>query len=355
MPTSALTSIPQTYPELLSAVRRVLIGGQREIDRVWVHSYHETGRLITEHILLFKDRADYGTKTYHTLARDTGGSERRLYQCAQFYRCFPILQPTAKLTWTHYTTLCQVEDPPQRLALARQAERQGWVVDELEARVRAINATIELPPREVTRPTGSGPAAAKLLTPKRGLIGRYRVIADDEGDLVVDVGFKLSIPLSAAKARSRTAAQIVDVDTDGSLSAVDGGKPADLFTYAVKVRRVIDGDTLEIVLALPHLTARLKLRLRGLDCPEITTPEGKVAKRAVETLVRDAKSVTVYTSQADKYDRYLADVFLAMSDGTEIFLNNYLLENGLAERKDAWAFADWQKVEQRWPLRNPIR
>lgn len=336
MPTSALASIPQTYPELLSAVRRVLIDGQREIDRVWVRSYHETGRLITEHILLFQDRADYGAKTYHTLARDTGGSERRLYQCTQFYRCFPILQPAAKLTWTHYTTLCQVDDPKQRTALARQADRQSWVVDELEARVRAINATIELPPDAVTKKR-----AVELLAPKRGVVGRYRVVADDDGDLAIDVGFKLSLPLSAAKARYRTAGEIVDVDTDGTITAVDGGKPADLFTYAVKVRRVIDGDTLEIVLALPHLTERLKLRLRGLDCPEIKTPEGKAAKRAVETLVRDAKTVTVYTSRADKYDRYLADVFLAMNDGTEIFLNNYLLENGLADRKDAWEFGDW--------------
>jgi hypothetical protein len=32
-PTSALASIPQTYPELLNAVRRGLIDRQREIDR----------------------------------------------------------------------------------------------------------------------------------------------------------------------------------------------------------------------------------------------------------------------------------------------------------------------------------
>ena len=76
-------------------MRRVLIDGQCEIDRVWVRSYHETGRLITEHILL-NERADYGAKVYDRLSRDTGGSERRLYQCAQFYRFFPILQPAAK-------------------------------------------------------------------------------------------------------------------------------------------------------------------------------------------------------------------------------------------------------------------
>ena len=40
MPTSALASIPSTYPERLSAVRRGLIDGQREIDRGWVRSDH---------------------------------------------------------------------------------------------------------------------------------------------------------------------------------------------------------------------------------------------------------------------------------------------------------------------------
>ena len=57
MPTSSLAKIPRTYAELLSSVRRVLLDGQQEIDRVWVHSYHESGRLITEHILL-NARAD---------------------------------------------------------------------------------------------------------------------------------------------------------------------------------------------------------------------------------------------------------------------------------------------------------
>jgi hypothetical protein len=79
MPTSSLATVPKTYAELLSSVRRVLIDGQREIDRVWLHSFHETGRLITEHILL-NARADYGAQVYKRLARDTGGSKRRLYQ-----------------------------------------------------------------------------------------------------------------------------------------------------------------------------------------------------------------------------------------------------------------------------------
>lgn len=201
--------IPRTYAELLRSVRRVLIDGQREIDRVWVRSYHESGRLITEHILL-NERADYGAQVYKRLARDTGGSERRLYQCSQFYRCFPILQISAKLTWSHYVTLCQVEDPKQRLALARQAERQDWIVEELEKRVRTLNATIDLEPG-----AGRAKPVVGLLKPLRGIVGRYRLaaVADTFGasgdsGLCVDLGFAQYLPLAPASARNRTRGEL---------------------------------------------------------------------------------------------------------------------------------------------------
>jgi endonuclease YncB( thermonuclease family) len=44
--------------------------------------------------------------------------------------------------------------------------------------------------------------------------------------------------------------------------------------------------------------------------------------------------------QSHKYDRYLADVFLATEDG-EVFLNNELLGAGHAAVKRGWEFADW--------------
>jgi endonuclease YncB( thermonuclease family) len=115
----------------------------------------------------------------------------------------------------------------------------------------------------------------------------------------------------------------------------------------VTVRRVIDGDTIEVAIALPGGVKKLKLRLSGLDCPEIDTPEGEAAKKETERLIAAAKSVIITTSKADKYDRYLASVFTTTADGSEIFLNNHLLQNGFAERKEAWEFGDWEKVEKR--------
>lgn len=47
--------------------------------------------------------------------------------------------------------------------------------------------------------------------------------------------------------------------------------------------------------------------------------------------------------QSHKYDRYLADVFPTQPDGRDVLLNNELLANGHAIRKDEWTASDWEK------------
>ena len=95
--------------------------------------------------------------------------------------------------------------------------------------------------------------------------------------------------------------------------------------------------------------------MRGIDCPEINTPEGQAAKKFVESALKAAVSITVCSSKNDKYDRYDADVFFlparslkASAGGTcatehkcnddksgrEILLNNLLLEKGHAVRME---------------------
>ncbi|MEK6712822.1 MAG: thermonuclease family protein, partial [Nitrospirota bacterium] len=82
-----------------------------------------------------------------------------------------------------------------------------------------------------------------------------------------------------------------------------------------------------------------KLRLRGIDCPEIDTEEGQRAKRFVESRLKDCDFIVVKTckDRTDKFDRYLADVFylpgasdpaLVAKEGT--YLNQKLLNERLA-------------------------
>jgi micrococcal nuclease len=332
MPATKLI-VPQSYAELRRAVEAAVFKGRAEIEKAWIHTYHDTGRLINEHILLNKERAGYGAHVFERLARDTGISKRTLHECAQFHRCFPIVRAPAQLTRTHYIVLCQVADEKNRAALLQETLRKNWSIRQLEERVRALNAMA----------ASSGPSAAardvtpaRLLTPRRGTPGVCRVIADGDG-VAVDMGFASYLTLPGAR---HSAGDFVRVEADG-VTAAKGAAKADLFTYRAEVLKVVDGDTLQVKIFLrPDQWVKEKLRLRDLDCPEMATPEGRAAQRFTAALVARATAVTVCTTKPDKYDRYLADVYLATEDG-EKFLNNELLAAGHAVVKRAWEFGDW--------------
>lgn len=274
MPARVLTPTPKTYAQLRDAVIAVVVKGRREIDQAWLETYHETGRLIHEHVLLFRERADYGARTYEKLAADTGVSRRTLQECVQFYRCYPIWRDRAKLGWTHYKLLIQVADARQRKALETEAIKQGWTSPELETHVREINAlAIESGATKAAPPV-------ELLTPRRGTPGLHPIVDFGDGP-EVDLGFKIyRAPGPSAKL---TVKDIVRLDEDGVRKVSDATK-ADLFTYTATIRKVVDGDTLDVALAIaPGYTHRLKLRLRGLDCPEISTAAGRAAKAFVSS------------------------------------------------------------------------
>ncbi len=336
----ALVSTPKTFEDLVTGVRAVLITGQAHVDRAYLDTYWNTGRLIDAHILLFKERAGYGEKVIPRLASTLGVGDRLLYRCLRFAREYPILSGRTELGWSHYRVLLDVGDKAERRALEVQARKGRWKAEELERRVRALNNSINVTP--AAEASGVAPVAVhKPLVPKRGTPGVYRVATVD-GRTVVDLGFACYFDLDEEQACGAKEGALVRLDGAGRIAPTEGATKADLFNYRVEIIRVVDGDTLWVrIYVRPRQWVKQKLRLRGLDCPEMSTPEGKAAKRWVEALVAKTTAVAINTTKPDKYDRYLADVFLTTDDG-EIFLNNALLENGQAVRKDAWEFGDWE-------------
>jgi micrococcal nuclease len=328
--------IPRTYAELRAAVERTIVRGQREADLARVRTYHETGRLIHEHVLLFKERAGYGAKTMAKLAADVKVARSVLQRCVQFYLAIPNCATWRNLTWAHFRELIPVADPKQRRALATEANRHGWPVARLVARIR------ELAPPEPVEFVALAPGAApELLKPQRGTPGLHPIVDRGADGPAVDLGFKLYQRLDAEQARRFAPGDIVRRG-ETRLTRAEGATKEELFTYAATLRRVVDGDTLVVTLeTAPGIFIEQKLRLRGLDCPEMSTPEGRAAKRFVEALVAQTAAVVISTTKPDKYDRYLADVFLTTDTG-DIFLNNALLENGHAVRKEQWQFGDWE-------------
>ncbi|HEX7994359.1 MAG TPA: thermonuclease family protein [Streptosporangiaceae bacterium] len=100
------------------------------------------------------------------------------------------------------------------------------------------------------------------------------------------------------------------------------------WTYPGIVRRVVDGDTLDLDLDLgfhAHLMGRC--RLAAVNSPELPTPEGVAAKVFVEGLCPPGCTVTFVSRQLDNYGRPLGTVQLP--DGS--YLAERLLEAGHAK------------------------
>jgi len=72
---------------------------------------------------------------------------------------------------------------------------------------------------------------------------------------------------------------------------------------------VIDGDTIRI--------GSDRIRLRGIDTPEMNEPDGQAAKERLEALLRD-ESPEIVPHGRDVYDRLIADVFVNGHNVAEI-------------------------------------
>jgi endonuclease YncB( thermonuclease family) len=119
------------------------------------------------------------------------------------------------------------------------------------------------------------------------------------------------------------------------------------------VDRVIDGDTLKVIIDVGFpgpsgaqagtggIVVYDKLRLRGINCPELGTPDGDKAKRYVEKLLPPGSRIILksHKSGVDKYGRFVVDTFYktGCDDAEEIiasgtYLNQELLDEGYAVR-----------------------
>lgn len=143
-----------------------------------------------------------------------------------------------------------------------------------------------------------------------------------KGELAIDLGF--SNYFKPAKLRFNQG-DIVETRKDKIKKRKDG-TVSDLFTYEAYVFQVIDGDTFTAVIDLGFgFTTTQTLRLRGLDAPEIESKEGREAKEFLERKILSGKPVLIRTVKSDKYDRYLADVFIG-----DDYLNQELIANNPA-------------------------
>ena len=109
-----------------------------------------------------------------------------------------------------------------------------------------------------------------------------------------------------------------------------------MYEYAATVERVVDGDTVDISLDLGFETYRkLRVRLNGINTPELHDPDKDVRAKAVAamTFLADALPrglevrVVTIKDRTEKYGRYLADIF---QTGQTVTVQSKLITAGLA-------------------------
>lgn len=105
-----------------------------------------------------------------------------------------------------------------------------------------------------------------------------------------------------------------------------------------KVVGVHDGDTFKMLLEGDRL---IRVRLHGIDCPELGQPFSKVARDRVADLIA-GEVITIDSLDHDRYRRVIGMVYLQNGDT----LNKLLIREGLAwhykkyDKRDSWAKAE---------------
>ena len=103
------------------------------------------------------------------------------------------------------------------------------------------------------------------------------------------------------------------------------------FTYPATVAKVVDGDTLDVLLDLGFgINYKIRVRLAGINAPEKSTPEGTAASVYLYDQLPAGLPVVVTTHKSkDMYGRYIADITKTVLD-EQININKLMVSSGNA-------------------------
>lgn len=114
-----------------------------------------------------------------------------------------------------------------------------------------------------------------------------------------------------------------------------------MYEYKAKVVRVIDGDTISVVVSLGfYIDHQVRLRLKDIDTAEIYRPSNKTelkhgqeARDFIQSLVDRNPNVVIrtYKQRASTFGRFVADVEIEDERGVVTDLKKLLLDRGFAK------------------------
>ena len=121
-----------------------------------------------------------------------------------------------------------------------------------------------------------------------------------------------------------------------------------MYQYYVRdVKKVVDGDTLDVVIDLGfNILFEQRVRMAGIDTPESRTKDrfekslGIESKEYLKKHLKDAKSVVIKTEKmnsSEKYGRILGWVYI---NGDTVSLNDMMINDGYA-----WGYMGETKIK----------
>lgn len=331
------TSVKEPYSVLLKRIKQEIARGlsraQEAYNRQKLITYWKIGRTISNHLSRYKESINYGKRLYSRLSQDLGVSERMLYLITNFYNAYPHFKPSQNLNWSHYRVLTSIKDERQRNILEYRAANENWSKRELEAFIKEDKEkSAKILKVESKR--------HKKLSVFKGRLYTYSIFKDDYAkNILIDCGFNIYHETDLA----RFNAQIIQtVKTGTGYRLVKSNATyKQLYTYKAFVKKIIDGDTLWVIVDCGFKTwVHEKIRFRGVNAPGITTQKGLKAFKFVSKELKGLPFIIIKSHSRDKYGRYLSDIFYLKREedpqvvlNKGIFLNQKLLDEGLAERE----------------------
>ena len=306
-----------------------------------VHMYWHIGGRITE-IAGMESGSGYGTALIDNLSKDLtqrygrGYSKTNLKSMRNFYRTYKKNQLSPEIEWSSYVLLMGIKNPRTRAELEKRIIEKSLTTNLLKFELAKIRLAESMSQNMET--------PGLILT--RGKLYTYR-LAENRGtgtgmeSITIDCGFNIHRIIKPGKTLLTGSVPFIEsrkMRNKYSIMEAPHVNSDDIYTYIAAVEKIIDGDTIIALIDCGFSTTiRMRLRLRGINAPETDTKDGVRARNFIVKALEHTPLIGVKTYKADKYSRYLADIFYLPGETSPhkiiskgIFLNQQLLDNGLA-------------------------
>ena len=249
------------------------------------------------------------------------------------------------MTWSHFREVIHLPNRDQRFYYLRAANRSSWNIPQLREAIAADTYGHVISQPLVVAPD-QDPRRKRPLRARFGEFHTYRTVASGNPaseQIFLDLGFHMTRHLEPGSLPDPSPGLLVTPAASRTRRHRFKLLPPNTrrFTYVAWIHRVIDGDTLIGVaeLDLGLQTWPLRLRLRGIDTPELNTLAGQNARTFVEDALSQVDFVVISTTKTDTYGRYLIDLRYLPGETNPaavrdkgVYLNRQLLTEHLALR-----------------------